>query len=107
VRPVGVTHEKNLATGIAGHRNDQEGKKLRPQFGVRHRVGQLARLVVYPAIHDVLLVLSRCGDLGLSADLSRCLWEYRGAMDLHFVRVNQRDFGIVVDCFFSVRATSG
>jgi hypothetical protein len=28
-----------------------------PRFGVRHRVGQLTRLIIHTAIHDFLLVV--------------------------------------------------
>ena len=84
-----VAHEDDLSTCVCFHQRHQEHEERGPALGRRERIGQLARLVVHAAVHDLLLVLAWGGNCRLPAHPRPHLGERRMEVDFHLVLVDQ------------------
>jgi hypothetical protein len=103
VEPPVVTHQANLATSVRLDQGDQEDEEIHSTLAVGNCVGDLARCIIHAAVHDLLLVLTRCWDLRLLPDRPPHPRQRRMPVNLNFVLEDESLRGILLQRFFFSR----
>jgi hypothetical protein len=100
VKPSVIADQANLATGVRLDQGDKEDEEIRATFAVGDCVGDFARRVIHAAVHDLLLVLTRCWDLRLFSDRRPHPRQRRMPVKLNLVLEDKGLRGVLPQSFF-------